>query len=39
MKTIEELRPVVTEAIRSGYRLIGKLCDLLMSTAFKLIHY
>lgn len=25
MKSIDELRPVVTEAIRSGYRLIGKL--------------
>lgn len=24
MKTVEELRPVVTQAIRSGYRLIGK---------------
>jgi diketogulonate reductase-like aldo/keto reductase len=24
MKTIEELRPVVYEAIRCGYRLIGK---------------
>lgn len=23
MKTVEELRPVVYEAIRSGYRLIG----------------
>lgn len=24
MKTVEELRPVVTQAIRSGYRLIGR---------------
>lgn len=30
MKTVDELRPVVYEAIRSGYRLIGPFSSLFL---------